>query len=231
MMSGADNICICSAGGHRSIADSETHFSCARSRTSSEFSHHPAGLTRGISLLCWQRCIRSIPVPGNKRTHKYQASAMPIKKHRLVAQFIRAVAPIYNVPVVLHTVRKKSLRANGLDTVNSCRITAQRSSSLGLTAWYFLSVPVFPYAAHMLQLDADEAYFKLNGEPLFSSHMINLSKEKVKFNIDTTARYLERIAPMKQWLEMEIGITGGEEDGVDNGKLPPARPMSWMTMD
>jgi len=65
-------------------------------------------------------------------------------------------------------------------------------------------------------LDADEKYFKEHGEPLFSSHMIDLSEEPVDWNINTTASYLKRMAPMKQWLEMEIGITGGEEDGVNN---------------
>lgn len=65
-------------------------------------------------------------------------------------------------------------------------------------------------------IDADEAYFKVHGEPLFSSHMIDLSEEPVDWNIQTTASYLKRVAPMKQWLEMEIGITGGEEDGVNN---------------
>ncbi|ATY65807.1 fructose-bisphosphate aldolase, class II [Cordyceps militaris CM01] len=65
-------------------------------------------------------------------------------------------------------------------------------------------------------LDADEAHFKATGEPLFSSHMIDLSEESVEWNIETTAAYLKRAAPMKQWLEMEIGITGGEEDGVNN---------------
>lgn len=65
-------------------------------------------------------------------------------------------------------------------------------------------------------LDEDERYFKQHGEPLFSSHMIDLSEEPVDWNIETTAKYLKRAAPMKQWLEMEIGITGGEEDGVNN---------------
>ena len=51
-------------------------------------------------------------------------------------------------------------------------------------------------------MDADEAYFKQHGEPLFSSHMIDLSEEAVDWNIETTAKYLKRAAPMKQWLEM-----------------------------
>jgi len=65
-------------------------------------------------------------------------------------------------------------------------------------------------------LDEDEKHFKKHGEPLFSSHMIDLSEEPVDWNVQTTAKYLKRAAPMKQWLEMEIGITGGEEDGVNN---------------
>jgi len=63
---------------------------------------------------------------------------------------------------------------------------------------------------------ADEEYFKAHGEPLFSSHMLDLSEESKEENIETCKKYLKRMAPMKQWLEMEIGITGGEEDGVDN---------------
>jgi fructose-bisphosphate aldolase class II len=65
-------------------------------------------------------------------------------------------------------------------------------------------------------LDADEKYFEEHGEPLYSSHMIDLSEESKEENIAITKKYLQRAAPMKQWLEMEIGITGGEEDGVDN---------------
>jgi fructose-bisphosphate aldolase class II len=65
-------------------------------------------------------------------------------------------------------------------------------------------------------LEADEAYFAENGEPLFSSHMLDLSEEVDTENISTCVKYFERMSKMKQWLEMEIGITGGEEDGVDN---------------
>lgn len=65
-------------------------------------------------------------------------------------------------------------------------------------------------------LTADEEYFAKTGEPLFSSHMLDLSEEIDPENIETCKKYLERMAPMKIWLEMEIGITGGEEDGVDN---------------
>lgn len=65
-------------------------------------------------------------------------------------------------------------------------------------------------------LDADEDYYKVHQEPLFSSHMLDLSEEPKEENIAICAKYFERMAKMGQWLEMEIGITGGEEDGVDN---------------
>merc|ERR1712183_1079580 len=68
-------------------------------------------------------------------------------------------------------------------------------------------------------LDADEAYFKEHGEPLFSSHMLDLSEEFDEENIATCAKYFKRMTAMKCWLEMEIGITGGEEDGVDNSNV------------
>lgn len=65
-------------------------------------------------------------------------------------------------------------------------------------------------------LEADEAYFAKTGEPLFSSHMLDLSEENDDENISTCVKYFERMSKMNQWLEMEIGITGGEEDGVNN---------------
>lgn len=98
------------------------------------------------------------------------------------ANYIRSIAPVYGIPVILHT--------------DHC------------------AKKLLPWLDGML--DADEKYFAEHGEPLFSSHMIDLSEEDKEWNIATTKKYLQRAAPMKQWLEMEIGITGGEEDGVDN---------------
>ncbi|MDN3641331.1 class II fructose-bisphosphate aldolase [Lutimonas halocynthiae] len=65
-------------------------------------------------------------------------------------------------------------------------------------------------------LDAGEEFYKENGVPLFSSHMIDLSEEPIEENIDICKRYLERMDKIDMTLEIELGITGGEEDGVDN---------------
>lgn len=65
-------------------------------------------------------------------------------------------------------------------------------------------------------LDASEAHFKETGKPLYSSHMIDLSEEPIEENMEICKRYLERMSKMGMTLEIELGITGGEEDGVDN---------------
>ncbi|KAI1326744.1 hypothetical protein F5Y16DRAFT_373910 [Xylariaceae sp. FL0255] len=98
------------------------------------------------------------------------------------AHFVRSVAPLYGVPVILHS--------------DHC------------------AKKLLPWLDGML--DADEVFFKEHGTPLFSSHMIDLSEESLKDNIETTAKYLKRSAAVNLWLEMEVGITGGEEDGVNN---------------
>merc|ERR1719335_1953869 len=68
-------------------------------------------------------------------------------------------------------------------------------------------------------LEADQEFFDKTGEPLFTSHMIDLSEEPDDENLKICAEYLKKMEPMKLILEMEIGITGGVEDGVDNSNV------------
>lgn len=68
-------------------------------------------------------------------------------------------------------------------------------------------------------LDFGEKYFKETGKPLYSSHMLDLSVEPLKDNIEICKRYLERMSKIDMTLEIELGITGGEEDGVDNTEI------------
>lgn len=72
-------------------------------------------------------------------------------------------------------------------------------------------------------LDAGEQFFKETGKPLYSSHMIDLSEESLIENLDICKRYLERMSKMGMTLEIELGITGGEEDGVDNSDVDNAK--------
>merc|ERR1719331_1433366 len=101
----------------------------------------------------------------------------------------RAIAELYDVPVILHT--------------DHC----QRS-------W----LPWFDGL-----MEANEEYFAKNGEPLFSSHMLDLSEEELGENIGTCVEYLTRMAKSNVLLEMELGVTGGEEDGVDNSDVDSSK--------
>ncbi|MDY8138819.1 class II fructose-bisphosphate aldolase [Aquimarina sp. 2201CG5-10] len=72
-------------------------------------------------------------------------------------------------------------------------------------------------------LDAGEAFYKETGKPLYSSHMIDLSEEPIEENIEICKEYLARMSKMGMTLEIELGITGGEEDGVDNSDVDDSK--------
>lgn len=71
-------------------------------------------------------------------------------------------------------------------------------------------------------LDAGEKHFAQYGKPLFSSHMLDLSEESLEQNVATCAEYLKRMDKIGMTLEIELGVTGGEEDGVDNTNIDNA---------
>ena len=72
-------------------------------------------------------------------------------------------------------------------------------------------------------LDASEKHFEETGKPLYSSHMIDLSEEPIEENIEICKNYLARMSKMGMTLEIELGITGGEEDGVDNTDIDSSK--------
>ena len=89
----------------------------------------------------------------------------------------------------------------------------------------YYGVPVIMHTDHCAKkllpwidglLDAGEKYYAEHGVPLFSSHMIDLSEESLEDNVDLCCKYLERMSKIDMTLELELGCTGGEEDGVDN---------------
>ena len=72
-------------------------------------------------------------------------------------------------------------------------------------------------------LEEGEKHFKETGTPLFSSHMLDLSEESLEENIEICKTYLERMSKIGMTLEIELGITGGEEDGVDNTDIDSSK--------
>ena len=96
----------------------------------------------------------------------------------------------------------------------------------------YYGVPVILHTDHCAKkllpwmdamLDANEAYFVQYGEPLFSMHMLDLSEEPDAENIEICTDYFKRMTKMGIFLEMEIGVTGGEEDGVNNEDVDPEK--------
>lgn len=72
-------------------------------------------------------------------------------------------------------------------------------------------------------MDANEKFFKQTGKSLYSSHMLDLSEEPIEENMDISCQYFERMAKLGMTLEIELGVTGGEEDGVDNSDVDSSK--------
>jgi fructose-bisphosphate aldolase, class II len=72
-------------------------------------------------------------------------------------------------------------------------------------------------------IDAGEQFYKEKGRPLYSSHMLDLSEEAIEENIATSVEFYKRMAPLGMSIEIELGVTGGEEDGVDNSDIDNAK--------
>jgi fructose-bisphosphate aldolase class II len=68
-------------------------------------------------------------------------------------------------------------------------------------------------------IDAGEQFYKEKKQPLFSSHMLDLSEEPIEENIETSVQFYKRMKPLGMSIEIELGVTGGEEDGVDNSGI------------
>ena len=92
----------------------------------------------------------------------------------------------------------------------------------------YYGVPVIIHTDHAAKkwlpwisalIDAGEQFYKEKKQPLFSSHMLDLSEEPIEENIETSVQFYKRMKPLGMSIEIELGVTGGEEDGVDNSGI------------
>lgn len=162
------------------------------------------------------------------KEHKFAIPAINVTSSSVVVSALEA-ARDNKSPIILQTSNGGAAYFAGKGVSNEGQNASIRGAIAA--AHYIRSIapaygiPVVLHSDHCAQkllpwydgmLEADEAYYKEHGEPLFSSHMLDLSEETDEENIGTCVKYFKRMAAMDQWLEMEIGITGGEEDGVNN---------------
>jgi len=122
-------------------------------------------------------------------------------------------------------VAGKGLKLQGQETAVLGAISGAQHVHLMAEAY---GVPVILHTDHAAKkllpwidglLDAGERHYAATGKPLFSSHMLDLSEESLVENIEICGQYLARMSKMDMTLEIELGVTGGEEDGVDNSNL------------
>ncbi|MCK9613223.1 MAG: class II fructose-bisphosphate aldolase [Bacteroidales bacterium] len=145
---------------------------------------------------------------------------------------VMEAARIVNSPVIIQFSNGGGLFFGGKSLNNAGEKAAIAGTISGALHIHqmaeFYGVPVIIHTDHAARkllpwidglLDAGEKFFNEKGKPLFSSHMLDLSEEPLEENIATCEKYLERMSKIGMTLEIELGITGGEEDGVDHSDI------------
>ena len=165
------------------------------------------------------------------KANKFALPAVNVISTDSVNAVLEAAAKV-KAPVVIQFsnggagfVAGKGLKLDGQQAAILGAISGAKHVHLMAQAY---GVPVILHTDHAAKkllpwidglLDAGEKHFAETGKPLFSSHMLDLSEESLKENIEICSKYLARMAKMGMTLEIELGVTGGEEDGVDNSGL------------
>eukprot|EP00287_Rhodomonas_sp_CCMP768_P003980 CAMPEP_0196722552 /NCGR_PEP_ID=MMETSP1091-20130531/4904_1 /TAXON_ID=302021 /ORGANISM="Rhodomonas sp., Strain CCMP768" /LENGTH=399 /DNA_ID=CAMNT_0042064293 /DNA_START=21 /DNA_END=1220 /DNA_ORIENTATION=+ len=164
------------------------------------------------------------------KEHGYAIPAVNCISSGSVNQVLEA-AKKYNCPIMIQFSNGGSqffagkALPNDKDKLQACVLGAVAGAHYVRHVAEAYGVPVVLHSDHCAKkllpwfdgmLAADEEYFKKYGEPLFSSHMLDLSEEPLNENIETCVKYMKRMAKINCGLEIELGITGGEEDGVNN---------------
>ena len=192
-------------------------------RTMSQF---PSGVLTGQQIS---------EVWSHAKTHRYALPAVNVIGSNSINAVLETAKSV-NAPVIIQF-------SNGGAKFNagkSLSLDDQQAAVLGSVAGAHhvrtlaesYGVPVILHTDHCARkllpwvdglLDAGEAHHAATGKPLFSSHMIDLSEESLSENLETCAAYLKRMAAIDMHLEIELGVTGGEEDGVDNTDVDSSR--------
>jgi fructose-bisphosphate aldolase class II len=127
----------------------------------------------------------------------------------------------FNAGKGLSNVNEKAAIAGGIAGAKHIHALAEAYGATVILHTDHCAKKLLPWIDGLL--DASEENFAATGKPLYSSHMIDLSEEPIEENIEICKGYLERMSKMGMTLEIELGITGGEEDGVDNSDVDSSK--------
>ncbi len=149
---------------------------------------------------------------------------------------VMEAAKVVNSPIIIQFSNGGAAFWSGKGLSNDAERSAIAGAVIGAKHVHNLAemygIPVLLHTDHAAKkllpwidglLDAGERHFKSWGKPLYSSHMLDLSEEPLEENIETCKKYLERMSKMGMTLEIELGVTGGEEDGVDNTDIDSSK--------
>lgn len=141
-----------------------------------------------------------------------------------------------NSPVIIQFSNGGALFYGGKSLNNDNQQAAIRGAVAGALHVHTMAqaygIPVILHTDHAAKnllpwidglLEAGTAYYAANKRPLFSSHMLDLSEESLHENIDISAQYFKKMHALQMMIEIELGVTGGEEDGVDNSDVDSSR--------
>jgi fructose-bisphosphate aldolase, class II len=207
-------------------------FEALRHETAVEISTHPSYIPRAMATMKLKPGVLTGNALNEVFAHcKEVGAALPSVNviGSNSANAALAAAKVAKAPIIVQLSHTGSQFYAGKTLDNSAQQASIAGSIAGAlhvrTLAKVYGVPVVLHTDHCAKkilawvdgvIAAGEEYFARHGEPLFSSHMLDLSEQPLAENIEISSRTLARIAKMNMTLEIELGITGGEEDGVDN---------------
>ncbi len=172
---------------------------------------------------------------ANARAHKFALPAVNVVGTNSINAVMEAAKKV-NSPVIIQFSNGGGAFYAGKGLSNENEKAAIAGSVSGALHVHKLAelygIPVILHTDHAAKkllpwidglLDAGEEHYKATGKPLFSSHMLDLSEEPLEENLEISRKYLARMSKMGMTLEIELGITGGEEDGVDNSDVDSSK--------
>jgi fructose-bisphosphate aldolase class II len=163
--------------------------------------------------------LPAVNVTGSSTINGTLETAAKLKAP-VIIQFSNGGAA-FNAGKGLSNADEKAAIAGGIAGAKHIHILAEAYGATVILHTDHCAKKLLPWIDGLL--DASEKHYAETGKPLYSSHMLDLSEEPLHENIEICKKYLERMSKMGMTLEIELGITGGEEDGVDNSDVDSSK--------
>lgn len=163
--------------------------------------------------------LPAINVVGSNSVNAVMETAATVNSP-VIIQFSNGGA-VFNAGKGLNNDNQQAAIAGGVSAAHHIHLLAEKYGARVILHTDHAAKKLLPWIDGLL--DAGEEFYKKNGKSLYSSHMLDLSEEPLEENIATCKKYLQRMSKMEMTLEIELGVTGGEEDGVDHSGIDSSR--------